>query len=103
MDRANLYNSQLQGQEVGKVLSPAPIGGAMYLRTVALIGLLALTVPSVSAAQAPPSCETERAQLRFLVQKYGQERTQLEFALAKAEAERQRLEAELAKRGGEGK
>jgi len=65
-----------------------------------LAGLLLL---AGSASAQPPSCEAERAALRFLVQKYGQERTSLEFALAKAEAERQRLEAELAKRGQEGK
>ena len=68
------------------------------------ISLVVVTLVIGSAsAQGPPSCESERAQLRFLVQKYGQERTQLEFALARVEAERQRLEAELAKRGGEGK
>lgn len=69
----------------------------------ALLTTAVLTLAGSGAAQGPPSCDSERAQLRFLVQKYGQERTQLEFALAKAEAERQRLEAELAKRGGEGK
>lgn len=64
-----------------------------------LLGLLLgglLLVPSVEA-QGPLPCEAERAQLRWLVQKYGSERTQLEFALAASEARRQAAEAEIAK------
>ena len=71
------------------------------MSTAFFVGVSLLMLPASGALETP--CESERAQLRFLVQKYGQERTQLEFALARVEAERQRLEAELAKRGGEGK
>ena len=64
----------------------------------AIVTLVALLlVVGSSGAQAPilPLCESERAQLRWLVQKYGSERTTLEFALATSEAHRQAAEARL--------
>jgi len=69
------------------------------VRRAILLGAILLLLPGGAPAEAPP-CESEVMQLRFLVQKYGQERTALEFALARAEAERQRLRAELDRLGG---
>ena len=48
-----------------------------------------------SAGAQVTSCESERNQLRWLVQKYAADRAQLEFALATSEARRQAAEERL--------
>ena len=65
------------------------------LVSAALLGLVAGGAAAQSPAAQEQLCESERNQLRWLVQKYGSERTNLEFALAASEARRQLVEERI--------
>lgn len=55
----------------------------------------AVLVGGGAAAQAPPTCDQETRQLRFLVQFYAKQRADLEFHVSRLEADRQALQAEI--------
>ena len=66
-------------------------------RLITLALFASVMLVASATAQGPLPCEGERAQLRWLVQKYSSERTNLEFALSSSEARRQAAEAEIAR------